>query len=201
MPDWEQIVREFGPVVWKAASRLLAIEADIADCFQRTFLSAVELVQAKPVRDWGAFLKRVATARALEQLRSRYRDAARSGAMPDELPPDPSCPDPAELVADQCRGMRESGCGGVDLLAYRATDAEPMALVRAARHALPDRALIVAGSVNAVDRIHALAEAGVDAFTIGSAVLDRSFAPALSSTAGQIGSVLAACRTAPRFAA
>lgn len=98
MPDWEQIVREFGPVVWRAASRLLAIEADVADCFQRTFLTAVEIVPAKPVRNWGAFLKRVATARALEQLRSRYRDAARAGAMPDVLPADPSSPDPAELA-------------------------------------------------------------------------------------------------------
>jgi RNA polymerase sigma-70 factor (ECF subfamily) len=99
MPDWEQIVREFGPVVWRAASRLLTIEADVADCFQRTFLSAVETVPAKPVRNWGAFLKRVATARALEQLRSRYRDAARSGVMPEELPPDPSASDPLDRVA------------------------------------------------------------------------------------------------------
>lgn len=106
-----------------------------------------------------------------------------------------------DLVAEQCRQMREHGCGGVDLLAFRATEAEPMALVQAARRALPDQALIVAGSVNSVDRIHALAEAGVDAFTIGSAVLDHSFAAGLSSLSGQIGAVLAACRTAPRVAA
>lgn len=105
------------------------------------------------------------------------------------------------LVADQCRQMRDAGCGGVDLLAYRATEAEPMALVRAARRALPDRRLVVAGSVNAADRIHALARAGVDAFTIGSAVLDHSFAPGLASLPGQIGAVIAACRTAPRAAA
>jgi len=96
------------------------------------------------------------------------------------------------LVADQCRQMRASGCGGVDLLAYRATEAEPMALIRAARRELQDRALIVAGSINSAGRIHALAEAGVDAFTIGSAILDRSFATDLPSLAGQIRSVLAA---------
>lgn len=106
-----------------------------------------------------------------------------------------------ELVAHQCRQMREAGCGGVDLLAYRATEAEPMALVRAARRELQDCNLIVAGSVNSAERIRALAAAGVDAFTIGSAVLDHSFAADLPSLAGQIGSVLAACRGAPRFAA
>jgi hypothetical protein len=106
-----------------------------------------------------------------------------------------------DLVADQCRQMREAGCGGVDLLAFRATEAEPMALIHAARRALPDRTLMVAGSVNSADRIHALAKAGVDAFTIGSAVLDHSFAAGMRSVDGQIGAVIAACQTAPRAAA
>lgn len=105
------------------------------------------------------------------------------------------------LVADQCRQMREAGCGGVDLLAFRATEAEPMALIHAARRALPDRKLMVAGSVNSADRVHALSKAGVDAFTIGSAVLDHSFAPGLDSVPAQIEAVIAACRSAPRAAA
>ena len=39
--------------------------------------------------------------------------------------------DPA-LVEHQCEEFDRRGCGGVDLLAYRATDAEPLELVRAA---------------------------------------------------------------------
>ena len=93
------------------------------------------------------------------------------------------------------------GCGGVDLLAYRATEADPLDLVRAARSALPGKTLIVAGSVNSTQRIHALSRAGVDAFTIGSAVFDGTFSPDKGSFRGQILDILDACDTAPRMAA
>ena len=91
------------------------------------------------------------------------------------------------------------GCGGVDLLAYRATEADPLDLVRAARDALPARRLIVAGSVHSAQQIHALAAAGVDAFTIGSAVFDGAFSPAKGSLRGQILDILEACDKAPRW--
>ena len=93
------------------------------------------------------------------------------------------------------------GCGGVDLLAFRATEADPLDLVRAAREALPAQQLIVAGSVNSKERIHALAAAGVDAFTIGSAVFDGAFSPAKGSFRGQIQDILEACDKAPKMAA
>jgi RNA polymerase sigma factor (sigma-70 family) len=99
MTDWNAIVREYAPLVWCTAARLLAREADTADCFQRTFLAAVEQSRAEPVRNWPGFLKRLATARALEQLRSRYRDAPRSVGLPNELPVDPSAPDPLDRAA------------------------------------------------------------------------------------------------------
>jgi len=107
----------------------------------------------------------------------------------------------AELVADHCRAARAKGCAGVDLLAYRATQAEPLDLVRAARAALPGGTLIVAGSVNSTQRIHALAQAGADAFTIGSAVFDGAFSPAKGSLRGQILDILEACDNAPKMAA
>jgi hypothetical protein len=107
----------------------------------------------------------------------------------------------ATLVAEHCDTARAMGCGGVDLLAYRATQAEPLDLVRAARNALPGRKLIVAGSVSSRQQIHALAEYGVDAFTIGSAVFDGSFSPAKGSLRGQILDILEACARAPKMAA
>jgi RNA polymerase sigma factor (sigma-70 family) len=58
----------------------LTQEADAADCFQRTFLAAVELAEREPVRHWPALLRRLATARALEQLRERMRQRARFAA-------------------------------------------------------------------------------------------------------------------------
>lgn len=84
MTDWPRLVAEHGPAVWRAAYRLLGRHADAADCFQRVFLDAVRAERAGPVRHWPALLGRLATARALDQLRARYR-AERAGPLPDDL--------------------------------------------------------------------------------------------------------------------
>jgi hypothetical protein len=99
----------------------------------------------------------------------------------------------AEDVGAHCRRFVAKGCAGVDLLAYRATDAEPLDLVRSARRALGNRMLIVAGSVDQPARIGALASAGVDAFTIGSAVFNGAFSPRKGALLSQLRDVLAAC--------
>ena len=92
-------------------------------------------------------------------------------------------------VADDCRRFLEMGCAGVDLLAYRATDAEPLELVGAARRGT-DGYLVVAGSVSTAHQIADLRHAGADAFTIGSAVFDGSFSPRKGSIASQLRAVL-----------
>ena len=79
-----------------------------------------------------------------------------------------------------------------DLLAYRATEADPLALVRAARRATAGL-LLVAGSVATPAQIRALAEAGADAFTIGSAVFNGTFSPRKGALLSQLRDVLAAC--------
>ena len=107
----------------------------------------------------------------------------------------------AALIAEHCASARAMGCGGVDLLAYRATQAKPLDLVRSARNALPGGKLIVAGSVHTREQIYALAELGADAFTIGSAVFNGSFSPTTGSLRGQILDILEACDKAPRMAA
>ncbi|MCF3121149.1 hypothetical protein IPZ68_15790 [Streptomyces arenae] len=90
-------------------------------------------------------------------------------------------------IADDCRRAEAAGCAGVDLLAYRAVDADPLDLVRAAR-AATSGLLVVAGSITGGDQIRDLAAAGADAFTIGSAAFDGSLRP----RAGTLGSQLAA---------
>jgi hypothetical protein len=83
------------------------------------------------------------------------------------------------------------GCAGVDLLAYRATEAEPLDLVRAARRALGQtKTLICAGAVDSPARISALRDAGCDAFTIGSAAFDGSFSPRRGSLRSQLQDIL-----------
>lgn len=96
-------------------------------------------------------------------------------------------------IEQHCRAFMRKGCAGVDLLAYRSTEADPLDLVRAARRGLGEGSLIAAGSVTSAERIQALKAAGADAFTIGSAVFDGSFSPAKGSTLSQLADVLAAC--------
>ncbi|MDX6545498.1 MAG: 4-hydroxythreonine-4-phosphate dehydrogenase [Gaiellales bacterium] len=73
-------------------------------------------------------------------------------------------------IADDARRAEQLGVDGINLLAYR-YDGDVDALVEAVVDAtsLP---VIAAGSVDSQARIHALAEHGVWAFTIGTAALD-----------------------------
>lgn len=100
---------------------------------------------------------------------------------------------PEQVEAD-CRGFAAAGCAGADLLAYRATEADPLELIRAARRGLGDGHLIVAGSVGTKSRISAIAEAGANAFTIGSAVFDGSYSPTKGSILSQLSQVIADCQ-------
>jgi hypothetical protein len=92
-------------------------------------------------------------------------------------------------IAAQTRTYRAMGCAGVDLLAYRATQSDPIALVRAAREALGASTLICAGGVDSPSRITALRDAGCDAFTVGSAAFDLIFSAAPTLT-GQLQDIL-----------
>jgi hypothetical protein len=98
-----------------------------------------------------------------------------------------------EDVARDCRRYRSLGAAGVDLLAYRATEADPIALVRAAREALDGGTLLVAGGVGRPEQVRALEAAGADAFTVGSAAFDGSFDPDAGSLRSQLRAVLDAC--------
>ena len=83
MTDWEHVVRMHGPLVWQTAWRLLGHESDAADCFQETFVSAMETARTQQVRDWPAFLIKLATARSIDRLRRRGREHKRLEACPE----------------------------------------------------------------------------------------------------------------------
>lgn len=97
----------------------------------------------------------------------------------------------ADIAAD-CRRLEALGAAGVDLLAYRATQADPLDLVRAARRVLAGE-LIVAGSIDSPERVKALAAAGADAFTVGTAAIRRRFSALAPDLVGQLQAILAAC--------
>jgi RNA polymerase sigma-70 factor (ECF subfamily) len=96
--DWQVIVKQHGPIVWQTAYRLLGNYADTADCFQETFVCALEVSRRQQVRNFPALLSRLATARAIDQLRQRIR-RPRANTEPADLAAVPSCnPDPAQQL-------------------------------------------------------------------------------------------------------
>ena len=110
MTDWPAIVQAHGPLVWRVAYRLLAHDADAADCVQRAFVSAVELDARDRVRDWPAALTRLATARALDRLRERKRQQRAGGLAADPPGRDAGPPlyaEAGELAAALRRSLAE----------------------------------------------------------------------------------------------
>jgi len=94
-------------------------------------------------------------------------------------------------IAEDARRAEALGVDGINLLAYR-YDGDVEALVEAVVQATP-LPVIAAGSVDSAERIQALAERDVWAFTIGTAALDGSFVPG-GSLEEQLGHILDATR-------
>jgi RNA polymerase sigma-70 factor, ECF subfamily len=69
--DWNAIVREHGPAVFRAAWRILGQTADAEDVTQEVFLEAYQFQRGQAVRSWPALLRRLAVCRALDRLRRR----------------------------------------------------------------------------------------------------------------------------------
>lgn len=67
--DWNGIVAEHGRMVIQTAMRVLGHAADAEDVAQEVFLEAVAGNPATPVRNWGAYLRRLAVFRALDRRR------------------------------------------------------------------------------------------------------------------------------------
>ena len=71
--DWKTMLERDGPIAWRAAYRLLGNAADADDCLQDAALAAVQLSRHEPIANCRALLTRLASARALDRLRQRYR--------------------------------------------------------------------------------------------------------------------------------
>jgi hypothetical protein len=103
----------------------------------------------------------------------------------------------AETVEARCRAIADLGCAGVDILAYRATEAEPLDLVAACRRGFSDKGLVVvAGSIDCAERVAAVRAAGADAFTIGTAAIACAYAPGAGPLEAQLRAVLRDCSVA-----
>jgi RNA polymerase sigma-70 factor (ECF subfamily) len=105
MIDWEGILAQDGPAVWRTAWRVLGNRADADEVFQETFIAAVEYSRRHDVNHWRALLQRLATARAIDRLRQRVRRKDRQMPLPDDhpetrTPQPPQAAENAELSAN-----------------------------------------------------------------------------------------------------
>jgi RNA polymerase sigma-70 factor (ECF subfamily) len=71
--DWNEIVNKYGDCVWKTAFRILNNEHDTWDCFQQTFLDTLKYSKKKRISNYKALLTKIATNRALDKIRQKYR--------------------------------------------------------------------------------------------------------------------------------
>lgn len=92
MIDWERIVEEDGPAVWRICWRLLCNRADAEEAFQETFIAAVELSRREKLATPRAILQHLATARSIDRLRSRQRRRNRHEAVDDQRLNEESAP-------------------------------------------------------------------------------------------------------------
>ncbi len=108
--EWQIIIEKHGPAVWQTAYRLLGNSDDAADCFQETFVSALEISQRQRIRSFSALLTRLATTRAIDQMRQRFRHS-RCRAVSADWDAVPSTnPGPAQMAQQQelAARLRES---------------------------------------------------------------------------------------------
>jgi len=100
--DWQIVIEKHGPAVWQTAYRLLGNRTDAADCFQETFICALEFSRRQRIRSFSALLTRLATTRAIDRLRRRFRRShceAVSTAVPSANPGPAQMAQQQELIA------------------------------------------------------------------------------------------------------
>jgi RNA polymerase sigma-70 factor (ECF subfamily) len=92
MVDWDALLDEYGPMVFRISWRILGHAADVEDNVQEVFLEAYRTQQRQPVRHWRGLLRRLAVLGALGRLRRRRGDIplgeispADPGASPEQI--------------------------------------------------------------------------------------------------------------------
>jgi RNA polymerase sigma-70 factor (ECF subfamily) len=69
MVEWTEVYERYGSLVWATVYRVLGNHAEALDCYQDVFAEVLDRCRAGQVRVWPAFLRWLATRRALDRLR------------------------------------------------------------------------------------------------------------------------------------
>ncbi|MEM9352296.1 MAG: sigma-70 family RNA polymerase sigma factor [Planctomycetota bacterium] len=107
MIDWSAIVEQHGREVWRTLYRLLSDREDTEDCYQETFMQAMRFASRNEVRNWSTLLRRIATARAMDRLRRRYRGTEE---LPEPYEPPAPGPGPDHRMDTQEQVQRLRCC-------------------------------------------------------------------------------------------
>jgi RNA polymerase sigma-70 factor (ECF subfamily) len=146
MTDWRLILAEHGEAVWRTVYRLLDHHADALDCYQETFLSAWQYTECQPVDDWASFLNSLATRRALDWLRRRYRD--RRGVVPIDNRWEPSSEAESPLETSSARELMDRVREGMAGLPEKQAEVFWMSCVEGLSHQqISERLEVSAGEV------------------------------------------------------
>ena len=174
--DLAKAIREAGASVWM----------EVVSTNPRDELASVRLARDLAVDSLMGGVQAESALRVLEGTPVRYLPfPGRPVGHPTRLEGSP------EDVEADCRRFALAGCAGADLLAFRAVDADALALVAAARRGLgPGGRLIAAGSIDGRARVRALKAAGADGFTIGAAAIAGVYAPGAGDLEAQLRAVL-----------
>ncbi len=73
MPDWESLVRDSGPTVYRTAWKILRNAEDAEDVLQDVLLELFQMLQRRPVDQYDGLVRRMAALRSLDRLRQRRR--------------------------------------------------------------------------------------------------------------------------------
>ncbi len=79
-------------------------------------------------------------------------------------------------ILEDCRRLEQAGAHGLDLVAYRYVDGDPVELAKSViASATTD--VIIAGSISSQERLEIMEEISPFAFTMGSALFESRFVP------------------------
>jgi RNA polymerase sigma-70 factor (ECF subfamily) len=107
MRNWDQIVREHGPGVFRQVQNILGQGPDVDDTVQEVFLEVFRLWEDRSVRNWGGLLNRIATNRAIDLLRRRRT----LPSMEDvDVPATGGCPLESVIVQEAAETLRQAIC-------------------------------------------------------------------------------------------
>lgn len=145
---------------------------EVVNFDERDLLKSMELAVKTGIEYFtgGAFSQQ-ALAQAKEVGMKYYPFCGKAGGSPIELRGS------HQSVIDDAKRLIDFGVDGVDLVAYRYKDGDPIELAKAAIDGVGAENLVIAGSINSRERMEIMNAVGPFAYTMGGALFDGSFVP------------------------